>query len=848
MHDMSVKPVEHVELGDNVMGPDGNERTVLRLIKGRGDMYRITPIKGEPFIVNGDHILSLLKIARRSNPRLPCEYGKVVNVPVREYLGFSRYSKHLLKLQTVSVEGGEKPKGIDPYHLGMLIGDGCLVSCSISVSKPDDEIMHACKDLAEAYNTTLRISEDATSCRAYHFHGGKESALWRELEYLGLAGTRSNDKFIPLAYKRADRQTRLSLLAGLLDTDGHLAHNGYDWISASRRLADDMVFLCRSLGFMANVAPCMKGCQTGAVGQYFRVSVSGRTNEIPCRIPRKKASVRGQIKHVDRFGFTVDRVDDDTYYGFTLSGDSLYLDSSFIRHHNSGKSATIMSMAQTFTNKGHRCLVLTHVSELITQLADTATRFDLDPRVYAASLNRREHNGPLVIAQIQTVYKCMHSLGAFMVVFVDESHLINPEGEGMYKQAIAALKEMNPKVRIIGLSATPFRMGSGMIYGPGQMFDDCVASITMRRLITEGYLTPLVGKNANRSFSDESIKQRGGDYILGQLAEYMEDETKVEAACAEIVAQTKDRKRLLIFASSIRHAEMITDELILLGVTADFISGKTGKTERDDILAKHRNGEFKALVNCSVLTTGYDDPQIDCVCILRPTRSPGLFLQMVGRGLRKHPEKETCVILDFGGCLEALGSVDTIEERVKERGQAKGLAGTCPMKTCPDCGNVVPTGQRTCSCGHEWPRNLNHSVTASEVPVFGSAREWPVQRTSYSINGKKPGKNACMRVTHWQDCMQRICDDYMFPEAEAGTLCKGKTVRWLRDMPKKETVNRKIGIEEGQIVGYCNGEREVISDTLKLLAYQECFVSPITITTIPADNPKYLNVIKRKYS
>jgi DNA repair protein RadD len=230
-----------------------------------------------------------------------------------------------------------------------------------------------------------------------------------------------------------------------------------------------------------------------------------------------------------------------------------------------GKTITIMSMAQAFIAKGHRCLVMTHVSELITQLAGTAERLELSPCVYAASLKRREHDGMLVVAQIQTVYKRMHTLDAFSVVFVDEAHLISPEGEGMYRTALEALRSMNPKVRVIGLSATPFRMGSGLIYGPGQMFDDCVSSVTMKELIEDGWLTPLVGKNADRSFKEDGIKQQGGDFMLSSLAEYMEDEAKVQAACREIVAQTGDRKRLLVFSSSIRHAEMLVDSLLVHG-------------------------------------------------------------------------------------------------------------------------------------------------------------------------------------------------------------------------------------------------------------------------------------------
>jgi DNA repair protein RadD len=494
-----------------------------------------------------------------------------------------------------------------------------------------------------------------------------------------------------------------------------------------------------------------------------------------------------------------------------------------------GKTAVIMEMAHTFTTKGHRCLVLTHVAELIGQLAGTAVRCGMNPCVFAASLKRREYKGILVIGQIQTVYKTMHSLDAFSVVFVDESHLINPEGEGMYRTAIEALRSMNPKVRVIGLSATPFRMGSGLIYGPGQMFDDCVASVSMRELIDEGYLTPLVGKNADRAFN--------GD----------EDNEKVRTACRELVVQAADRRRWLIFGSSIAHAEMIVEELRALCISAEMISGTTPTAQRDDILARHRAGEFTALVNCAVLTTGYDDPQIDCVAILRPTRSPGLFLQMVGRGLRIHPSKASCLILDFGGCLEALGPIDTIEERVRERREAKGLAGSCPMKTCPDCSNVVFTGQKACSCGHEWPRNLNHEVQASTAQLFSGATEHAVQRASYSVNSAKPGKSECIRITYWDGPITQICNEFLFPDSQPATLLRGKLCRWVRDTPRKEVPGRVVAVEEGKVIGTHNEERTVLDSAMAMLPFMVCFQSPSRITTIPAQNPRYKNVIKREF-
>lgn len=316
-----------------------------------------------------------------------------------------------------------------------------------------------------------------------------------------------------------------------------------------------------------------------------------------------------------------------------------------------GKTWILTTMAQTFTQKIKRCLTLTHVKELVGQLSAAATHIGLDHGVYAASLDRRDTKYMYTIAQIQSVHKRMFDLGAFDVVFVDECHLISDEDSSMYQRALDTLRTMNPDVRVVGLSATPFRMKEGLVYGPGKMFEACVEHVKMRELIETGYLTPLIGKNADRKFDASALHMRGGDFIAGELEDFMADQIKVSQAVGELVTQCSDRKRVLVFSSGNKHSRMIVDELTKLGQSSALVNGEMGITERDTIIAASRSGEVKYLVNCAVLTTGYDDPAIDCVAILRPTRSPGLLLQMAGRGLRLSPGKSSCLILDYGGCI-----------------------------------------------------------------------------------------------------------------------------------------------------------------------------------------------------
>jgi uncharacterized Zn finger protein (UPF0148 family) len=223
--------------------------------------------------------------------------------------------------------------------------------------------------------------------------------------------------------------------------------------------------------------------------------------------------------------------------------------------------------------------------------------------------------------------------------------------EGTYKKTIEYLRTQVPTMRLVGLSATPFRASTGLIYGEGRLFEQCVARIGMRRLIEEKYLTPIIGKTADKNFSGDSLHMRGGDFKPDELADFMTDVHKVRKAVADIIQKTGGRKQILVFSCGIKHSSMIVEELRKLGQQVESVDGEMETSKRDRILAEFRNGALRILVNAQILTTGYDDPGIDCIVLLRPTRSPGLLLQMAGRGLRLKEGKDNCLLLDFGGCI-----------------------------------------------------------------------------------------------------------------------------------------------------------------------------------------------------
>ncbi|GIW81676.1 MAG: hypothetical protein KatS3mg105_3483 [Gemmatales bacterium] len=278
-----------------------------------------------------------------------------------------------------------------------------------------------------------------------------------------------------------------------------------------------------------------------------------------------------------------------------------------------------------------RVLILAHVKELLEQAADKLKKVCPDVRfgIYSAGLKRRDTEHAVIIAGIQSVYKRACELDAFDLVIIDEAHMIAPEGDGMYRRFLADAKAVNPNVRIIGFTATPFRLKSGPICTPDGFLNHICYEVGVRELIVQGYLCPLVTKAGASRADFDRLHVRAGEFVADEVEDLMDDDQLVEAACREVVQYTQDRQAVLVFASGIKHGRHIVRVLREKhGIECGFVTGGTPIKEREMILGRFRRGELKYLCNVNVLTTGFDAPYIDCVVLLRPTMSPGLYYQM----------------------------------------------------------------------------------------------------------------------------------------------------------------------------------------------------------------------------
>lgn len=708
-----IKNVEDIAVGDYVMGGDGTPREVLSLHHGFDQMYRINPIKGKSFVVNAGHILSLIS-TNEGKERKGYKTGKEIdNISVSDYLKKSNTYKHLHKLYRGKVDsfGNDKELPIPSYVLGVLLGDGNFTNSNFSITTPDLEIYPEIISFAKSIDCTIRMDCNSSGCPTLHFrkrHGNfapNEAPYNQILKNLGLKDCVSSTKFIPFDYKTASKDERMDLLAGLMDTDGSLSRKGYDFITKSEQLANDTSFIARSLGLRCFVNPCKKYCQNGTGGTYYRLSISGDTNLIPCRVKRKQADVRGQKKRVEVTGFSVENVGEGEYFGFECDGDHLYMLDDFTVTHNSGKSVILAEFCRysLTTWPDTRILILSHQKELIVQDARALKNLweDANIGLYSASLGCKQLEQPVIYASIQSIYKVTGV--QFDVILIDEAHLVNNEEEGMYRKFI---DKVRPSF-VIGFTATPFRLGQGMITDKPSIFNDLIDVISIKELQQRGYLALLRSKSTSVHYDLSKVKTRGGDYIESDLQEATSDFSTNEAVCEEIVKSAKfyERKHVLVFCTGVEHAKTISRMLNEKGMSSVYVTGSMSQDEREDVLWQFTSGNVQALTNVSLVTTGFDYPNIDMIVLLRATLSPGLYLQMLGRGLRlKTSDNKDCLVLDFAENVMRHGPVTEVQPPSSRKKGDK--LGAMPCKECPECLEIVTMQTRVCPvCGFEFPRN-----------------------------------------------------------------------------------------------------------------------------------------------
>ena len=351
-----------------------------------------------------------------------------------------------------------------------------------------------------------------------------------------------------------------------------------------------------------------------------------------------------------------------------------------------------------------RAIVVTHSQELVAQnsakFVDIAP--DINPGVYCAGLNRHETDARVTFASIQSVYDKPHLWSPVNVLIVDEAHRIPTRDDSQYQTFIGGLKAINPDLAVIGFTATPYRLDSGLLHeGEDALFDGIAYDTPIVPMVKDGYLAPLVSKGGTKPIDLSNVRTRAGEFASRDLEQAADVPDLVTSAVHEIMAYGHDRRSWLVFASGIGHAHSVAQCFRLNGVDTAIVTSATPTHERALTIARFRAGDIQCLVNVAVLTTGFDAPTVDLVALMTATQSCSKYVQMLGRGMRTHPGKRDCLVLDYGGNVERFGAVESAQPR------RKGTDGRqrMPFKTCPVCHDHMPTGTRVCRCcGHTFER------------------------------------------------------------------------------------------------------------------------------------------------
>ncbi|PTO72384.1 DEAD/DEAH box helicase [Vibrio splendidus] len=353
-----------------------------------------------------------------------------------------------------------------------------------------------------------------------------------------------------------------------------------------------------------------------------------------------------------------------------------------------GKSLVIAELARLA--KG-RVLVLAHVKELVEQNHEKYEGYGLKGSIFSAGLGRKETDQQVVFASVQSVVRNLDSFSnQFSLLVIDECHRVPDEKTSSYQKVITHLRENNSGIKVLGLTATPYRLGMGWLYQyhtRGQVrseeprfFRDCIFELPIRYLLDEGFLTPARMIDAPvLSYDFSQLKPAStGRYKEAELDMVIEQSKRATPQIVDqIIELAKDKLGIMIFAATVRHAQEILG--LLPEGKSSIVIGDTPTLERDQIISDFKDRKIKFLVNVSVLTTGFDAPHVDLIAILRPTESISLYQQIVGRGLRLSPGKKECLVLDYAG-----NSYDLYQPEVGDpKPDSDSEIITIP---CPACG------------------------------------------------------------------------------------------------------------------------------------------------------------------
>lgn len=414
------------------------------------------------------------------------------------------------------------------------------------------------------------------------------------------------------------------------------------------------------------------------------------------------------------------------------------------------------------------------------------------PRV--ARVSRIKRKSPVLVFNLQVSGHPSYFANG---IAAHNCHLVNHKDEGGYRALLEQLKAINPALRVVGLTATPYRLGHGLITDKPALFDALIEPISIEELVYKGYLSTLRSKTTKAKLDVTGVHKRGGEFIESELQAAVDTDDQNQKVVREVVALAGDRKAWLVFCAGVKHAEHVAEVLRQHGVAAECVTGETPKKERERMLADFKAGRLRALTNANVLTTGFDYPDIDLIVMLRPTMSASLYVQMAGRGMRVKSHTDHCLVLDFAGVVESHGPITAVQPP-KKGGDGNGEA---PVKVCDECGELVHISAMVCpSCGAAFPPPEPKKLKLHDDDIMGLAgrdlnvTSWTWRKHISKASGKEmlavtyygglsdPAVTEYLAVTHdgyaGQTAMQKLVDMAQRAQIKPG----GLNVKSLEEM------------------------------------------------------------------
>jgi DNA repair protein RadD len=402
-----------------------------------------------------------------------------------------------------------------------------------------------------------------------------------------------------------------------------------------------------------------------------------------------------------------------------------------------------------------RTVVLVPSKELAEQNAEKLVKLlpiNIKVGFVSASLGKKQHNADVIVATIGSIAKSAHLLGNIKCVLIDEAHLVNSKDEGMYRKFLNALGKFC-NFRTAGMTATPFR-GNGvwLTDGDAPLFSGIASNVTMRELLDAKFIAPLVPPNdaVATKIDASNVGISNGDYKIGELSDVVE--AYLTDVAAESVRLASGRGKWIAFTPTVANAKSLAIKLQQLGIDTGIVTGDTPKTEREALIQSFRIGDIRCLITVMALSTGFDVPDVDCIIWCRPTKSPVLYVQGFGRGVRIAHGKTDCLVLDFTDTVARMGPIDTIKGKAKSKGGNK----EAPFVVCDACGARNHAAAFFCAeCGAviREPEQEKKEAKVSRAAILSTQQQstvtWvDVTRVAYSVHSK-PEKPDSLRVDYW---------------------------------------------------------------------------------------------------